>query len=268
MTHLYNSKREPRKAYGADSPALEAFYQTFAEDAPGVEQLNQAIYRMRDPNATEYNWVLPDNFHAGYKVEDVSFYNVEFMGGEETIAVKTQQPNAQDRALGANTVHSIDGYIVREMVRRCDYVSDVYIQLTKMLEYSSWRDVEPPHKPDADDKMVLTLWNHYLKTNCLSARILNHLKPTNLYMVKRERIMQSLESMPKKPFKILTVFDCFRCHPNYGNDVRKQYNQILSELADSTVMDSILSQATGKEWFIPKFDDIASDIMNANYALS
>lgn len=268
MTHLYNSKAEPRKAYGADSPALQAFYQTFAEDAPGVEQLNQAIYRMRNPEATEYNWVLPDNFHAGYKVEDILYYNVEFMGQQKTIAVKSQQPNDQDRALGANVIHSIDGMIVREIIRRCDYDVEVYTELAEMLMQETWLPASSHTKFTKDDEMVQTLWSHYQQTGFLSARIIDHLTMYNVYMVDYSVILKLLKSMPKKPFKVLAVHDCFRVHPNYGNDIREQYNNLLSLLANSTILDSVLSQATQKSWYVPKFDHIVTDIKDANYALS
>jgi hypothetical protein len=60
----------------------------------------------------------------------------------------------------------------------------------------------------------------------------------------------------------------FRAHPNYGNDLRRQYNQFLSEIADSDLISDIASQITGKDTVIPKLGDIGAKILEANYALS
>lgn len=60
----------------------------------------------------------------------------------------------------------------------------------------------------------------------------------------------------------------FRVHPNYGNDLRRQYNQILHDLAQSTLLISIGSQIVGEEVTADKYADLAPRILKTNYALS
>ena len=60
----------------------------------------------------------------------------------------------------------------------------------------------------------------------------------------------------------------FRVHPNYGNDLRRQYNQILHEIAKSKLLEFVASQVALDEVIAPKFDDIADAVLEANYALS
>ena len=60
----------------------------------------------------------------------------------------------------------------------------------------------------------------------------------------------------------------FRVLPNYGNDVRKQYNIILSEIARSELLNYLVSQIVGHPVTVIKKDDFADEILEANYALS
>lgn len=63
--------------------------------------------------------------------------------------------------------------------------------------------------------------------------------------------------------------DCFRCLPNYGNDLRKQYNILLSNIAKSNLLTFLLSQITGRYIKVGKLDDkLWEDVLDTNYALS
>lgn len=60
----------------------------------------------------------------------------------------------------------------------------------------------------------------------------------------------------------------FRCHPNYGNDLRRQYNQILHDMAKSDLLADLVSQLLGHRVSYTKFDDFADEILDADYTLS
>lgn len=61
----------------------------------------------------------------------------------------------------------------------------------------------------------------------------------------------------------------FRCHPNYGNDLRRQYNHILADICDSTLLSDICSQVAQQEVKTRKVGIIPREvILNANYTLS
>ncbi len=62
--------------------------------------------------------------------------------------------------------------------------------------------------------------------------------------------------------------DCFRCLPNYGNDLRRQYNQILSEIAGSNLLSYLASQITGTTVSVNKMGNLAPHILQADYTLS
>lgn len=82
------------------------------------------------------------------------------------------------------------------------------------------------------------------------------------------KVIQGLvDSLPEKPFPMISIHDCFRVHPNYGNDLRRQYNQILSEIAGSDLLAFIASQVTGEPVSVTKAGDISKKILKADYTL-
>lgn len=63
----------------------------------------------------------------------------------------------------------------------------------------------------------------------------------------------------------------FRVHPNYGNDLRRQYNRILFEIADSTMLQDLVDQITaptGRSITVEKEGLAPAGILQAEYALS
>jgi hypothetical protein len=89
-----------------------------------------------------------------------------------------------------------------------------------------------------------------------------------LLLVDEDKISNLIASLPLKPFDIIPVHDCFRVHPNYGNDLRRQYNLQLSLIAQSDMLQFLLTQITGKQVAIQKQANFATDILDADYALS
>lgn len=116
--------------------------------------------------------------------------------------------------------------------------------------------------------MVKEIWEAYKQSGFLTVRILDYLQPCNLNLVDVDVIAKLLMTLPDKPFDILAVHDCFRCHPNYGNDLRRQYNNILADINDSNMLTYITSQVLGKPVNAKKTGHIPRDvILNGNYTL-
>lgn len=265
MTALYGSKKEPKRVFGEDDQ-LDAFYAVMEEEVPGIWELNEALLTLTNPEATEYSWVLPDNFHVKTKVMTTVDQKVLFLGDVYIVPKKVQGPVELDLSLGANTVHSIDGMIVREIMRRCSFdqaiIEDIRITLESGLhDYKSAMDRE-------QDQLLMTLWEHYLVSGFLSARILELMDDQNMWWVDHTVILKLIYSMPKKPFQVLSVHDCFRVHPNYGNDLRRQYNQLLSEIAQSDMLQFLVDQIRPNEITVTKKGDLSLKVLESNYALS
>lgn len=156
--------------------------------------------------------------------------------------------------------------LVREMTRRCMYDPTRISWLKTLIqEKKHWGT----NKTTAADLKVISLWKHYQESGFLSARILDDLNPDNGGHVNMEVISELLESLPQKSFKILSIHDCFRCHPNYANDLRWQYNNQLHLLARSNMLGNLLTQILNRPITTGKADpDMFKDVLAANYALS
>jgi hypothetical protein len=264
MTAFYGSKAVPEEVFGKGK-LLGAFFQTLEEETPFIWELNRAFLNMWNPNALKYSWVLPDNFHVHVKVTDHVQEDVEFMGEMVTTFRKENMPTPTGRSLGANVTHSLDGLIVRELLRRCSFNREQKDSIQALINdgQSELRDEE-----SENDEMVIKLWELYHQSGYLSARILDYLDSGNIQMVDTDVIQDMLDSMPEKPFQVIPVHDCFRVHPNYGNDLRHQYNLQLSLIAGSNMLSFLLSQILGRPVPINKQSHFAQEILDTDYALS
>jgi hypothetical protein len=263
MTALYGSSAEPKRVFG-EGNQLAVFYQVMEELAPAAWELNQAFLGMWDPEALINSWVLPDNFHVHVKVMAKITERVHFMDEPFDTERKINAPTEEGRSLGANTIHSLDGMIVREMARRCNYdmatVSRVWMALDGVGSIGE----------DADDQMVMTLWGHYKESGYLSARILDHLYVDNIDLVDESLIIELLNSLPQRPFEVISIHDCFRCLPNYGNDLREQYNLQLMLIAKSKLLQFLVRQILNRDDLkvAPLDADLWKEIADTEYALS
>ena len=264
MTSLYGSQAEPKKVFG-EGMQLRVFYKMMIDAAPAAWDLNETFLEIWNSEALSHDWVLPDNFHVHVKVMKQVKETIHFMNQPHDVYYKVNEPTEEGRSLGANTIHSLDGMIVREITRRCDYDPNVVLKVTEALLFAgSGTSSDRP-----DDLMLIELWNHYVDTGYLSARILDYIDDKNVGLITPGPIWELIKSLPDKPFKVISVHDCFRVLPNYGNDLRWQYNNQLMLIAKSNILQNLLSQIVGRELVIGKLDEnMWKDVINTNYALS
>lgn len=235
------------------------------ELAPGAWKLNEAFLDMWQSENLSHDWILPDNFHVHVKVMSRVADTVHFLNQPFEVYRMENQASEKGRSLGANVTHSLDGFFVREITRRCMHNPERVAKIKYALSH-------PERKSNtnrANDRMVQTLWNHYLKSGFLSARILDHLNFGNAGLVDASVVLKLINTLPAKPFQVLAIHDCFRVLPNYGNDIRYQYTLMLHDLAKSNMLDYIVGQIVGKEVNIGKLDpEMYKDILASDYALS
>jgi hypothetical protein len=267
MTALYGSQAVPKQHFGEGS-MLEAFYATLQEALPGVWSLNCLLKQLWQDDALSHDWIMPDNFHVHIKEMNKIQKQVRFMDKPATVDITVNQGSIEGRSLGANVTHSVDGLVVREMRGRCDYDINTVMNLFQLCSRAEGGEEFEGTASRAKDEMVNTLWQNYELYGFLSVRILDNLDEQNFCLVDYEVLRDLLVSLPDVPFKILTIHDCFRCLPSYGNDLRRQYNQILSDISSSKMLSYITTQITGQYIPVTKTSDLSADILQSDYSLS
>lgn len=262
MTSLYGSKAQPKRVFGDGTPLLRLFYEVMQKHATGVWELNESLLGLWDPNALVNSWVLPDGFNVNVKVMDKIVEPIHFLNAPYELERLVNKPTQEGRSLPANITHSIDGMVVREMNRRCNFNYDKIIRVAEGFNYSGDRKDRPK------DQKLMQLWDRYKVSGFLSARVFDYVDNENIGLVDYKVLNQLIMTMPQKSFQVISVHDCFRCLPNYGNDLRRQYNQIMSEIAGSNLLSDIVSQLIHRPVKINKMGNLTQKVKEANYALS
>ena len=262
MTALYGSTAMPKAIFGEN---VDLFYETMEVMAPGAWDLNLSIQDLWDEiEGTTYDWVLPDNFYACIETNDKEIIPFKFLDEDYQVVQKVNARPKFHKGLGPNLIHSIDGMIVREMYRRCQYDPSTLARITDLII----KGANGTNGKSAE--IVQTLWKHYEDSGFLSVRILDYLHHDTIGLVNQTVIAELIQTLPARSFELVCVHDCFRCHPNYGNDLRRQYNHILADLNDSNLLAYIATQVAKQEITVTGMKRAISRnvILNGNYTLS
>ena len=120
MTHYYNSKATPKGLLSEEE--IEVFYGVIEGLLPGAEEIMHTINSCWNPNADHHSWIMPDG-HTVYVpiVEAINGVYSDSEFGDIPLRWYHQTKSNNFRSLCPNVIHSIDGYIAREMIRRCDF---------------------------------------------------------------------------------------------------------------------------------------------------
>jgi hypothetical protein len=253
MTSFYGSKAEPKNLFGEETPELEAFYQAAQVIAPGAWDLLQDLLASWKPYALQHCWVLPDGFDARIKVMTKKEARIEVDELDHatfTYEFYENQGQKSGLANAANLVHSVDAYVLRSMHRRCNYDRGMVEQAAALLEIEMIsRSLNPcTFIPDPQDPINVYL-DHFKRSAVADVVILPHLTAENTQFLSKEHLDGLVDivnnMLQYKPFELVTIHDEFKAHPNNINWVRYQYKEILAELAESNLLDDLLSQLHG-----------------------
>ena len=277
MTSFYGSKKKPKEIFGEATPELAAFYQAGQAMAPGAFELLQDLLDSWQPFALAHEWKLPDGYDARVKVMEKQECRIEVDELDHaTFTYLYYENQGTEKGLSnvANVIHSVDAFILREMIRRCNHGG------LNLQAYSDWIEAALLERSFSEPEVRTPLigehqyfLEQYTRSGMHTAAILPWLNAANVHDLPTE-LLHALKSMLNtmvryKAFPLITIHDSFAAHANNVNWVRHWYKEILAELADSHLLDDLLSQLHGMPGHFTKLsNNLSTYIRNSNYALS
>lgn len=233
------------------------------EVAPEAYDLRNILLNSWQSGALEHSWVMPDGFHVIIKnmVAKDTVIKVPELNSSFTHRFIANEGSDKGLSIPANCIHSVDSLVIREMNRRCNYDVDQLIKMSDLLLTD-----KRPRVPD-----------HQLnKTNFITVRDIEiHItKPKQIgqlrinYLTRLEKLVA--EMLQNKPFELVCIHDAMKAHGNNMNTVRYWYKEILAELADSHLMQSIIQQIhkDNSITLTRASEDLGDLIRNSNYGIA
>lgn len=257
MTWAYGSQKVPMRVF---NEYIDYFYKAIETEFKGANELMGILLNSWQPYEIRHEWLLPDN-HLAYcpvmqKVKER--YKVSELNYNATITYMVNEGSEYDLSNAANVIHSIDAYILRTMVRYCNYNKGVINAFIHKVNTAKYKDVQTNE--------IITRWK---ETNIADISFINYIDDVSVYPVEliNQLYNKCLMLLQYQPFEIITIHDSFACHANHCQRMRYYYNVILAELSDSTCIDDICSQIYGYRGSIDKGKSIREYILNSDYAI-
>ena len=281
MTAMYGSRKQPKSIFGIDTPELAAFYQAVQVICPGAWELLQDLLASWQPWALKHAWKLPDGYDAVVKVmkkiEDEPRNRIEVDELDHaTFTYIWYENEGSEKGLSnvANVIHSIDAYVLRCLIRLCNYDHKLITYVNSVVEEELLSRTFQGATPviERDERLDYYI-SQYTRSQMPDITIAQHLTEFNVGQCDTKHLQQLrviMESMlAYKPFEIVSIHDEFQCHANNMNHLRQQYINVFAMLADSEILADILGQLHGCTGRYPKRSaNLAQKIRGSNYMLS
>lgn len=266
MTNLYGSVDRPRKLLGEDN--LPYFYKAMQATMPNAYLLKNILVKEWNSTVDVQKWFTPDCHIAYCPVITTKKKEMIINTVPMEFTYKEQGTSDYQLSNGANAVHSIDAYIMREMTRRAMWDKEHIKKTLQLL-------TQKTNKKEKPNKQLNNLIQSYNLTKVVTLAIIEHLNEytvNSLSIEHREALTQLLIRLLKQPrFELIAVHDCFKCLPKYGNYLRYQYNEILANLAVSNIANFLLLQLSPNKYQLPQNQEMKNSlyslILNSNYGI-
>lgn len=270
IPHMYQSKSAPEQVFGDE---YETFLNAFHEVVPMADRVSSALAEAWDSNALEYTWTLPDGFEVYMPVTDtveisLPYLNHKFSYHYTKQMCKQKGKAKGTKALAANATHSYDAYILRELVRRCNYNT---LLVQNAYEALNQNKVLKGDRKKA--KKLRHLQELFNKFNMVSAVAFEYVDEASVSVIDssfRKALLDLAEDLlTVKSFEVQTIHDDFRCLPNFVVAMKLKYNQLLRETYVGTWGKYILEHLSGRKVNLPEINyTLADEMLDAPYAIS
>lgn len=122
MTYFYGSEAQPKATFG-EGDDLRLFFIAAKAVAPEAFDLRSILVSIWQPGALAHECVFPDHGTMYKRVYETIDYKVQepLLGSSFTFRTKINQGTLKGVSLAADITHGIDGYLLRELNRRCNF---------------------------------------------------------------------------------------------------------------------------------------------------
>lgn len=281
MAWGYGGSSHFKQLLGVKDEQLDVIMRDMAKSLNflGIYIFRQICLDAWSEDKIQYQWFLPDGYKVNWVITQDTFardwngnfvypankVNLELDGLKKQIdcrwaKVGTRSPKeAGTRSIGANAIHSLDAYLMREMVRRCK----------KSFNRDSLEGIEVGDL-NVKDVMAIELYGSYKETGMVSVNIMNHLNygdviPEDYY----NAIQEVLAKLPSEGFTVRPIHDEFACLASHANEMKTQFNMLIGELYNSNMLGYFNKVFDLKEFKKGTYSkDVYSNILESDYLLA
>lgn len=235
MTWLYGSQQEPERLFGKKGEQLrDAFEHAMYRASPGSYELMGTLLKSWQKDSRQA-WRQVDDFdvvNTTFVSEEVKIETPEL--GSFTYNLRKEVVSEFEAANAANLIHSMDSYVVRELIRRCSTPrTQIESWITELELNLAQEEVSIPKDPAS--------W--MAGRGMVSLYHLSHMTISDFshsYCQKQLDILRELVKF--KEFSVVTIHDSFGSLPSNCNYVRFCYKELLAEIAESDIIEYLLAQ--------------------------
>ena len=222
-----------------------------------------------DPAQLSYEFWLPDAVRVFKKVFDTKDWCYNFMDGQTIFHEKVNVPLEYSCEYAPNVVHSVDGFVAREIGRAMHYDPKWKEWLHNLYsDPSKWTYEEDEHGSRALMEHLLHLGENF---QFYSLRILHEANEHNIDLIPEEIFVYLFKSLAEKPCEVMEIHDSFGTQANYSMALMFQYRRILRDIWKSRMLAAIKDYLVhNPEGFtkVPVVDErVLNLIMSSVYAL-
>ena len=171
-----------------------------------------------------------------------------------------------------NVTHSVDAYVLRSVIRRASFDVQKVTAVSELIEAELTLRGFGEHSEGTMTDELQTMLDIYKFSNMHDISIIDCLTHETIACVPNEYLLWlsrcTQEMIARGSSPVVTVHDSYGALPSHCNTVRYHYKEVMAELAESTILEFIVSQIVGqKVTYIKKSNNLGDLIRNSNYGI-
>lgn len=229
MTINYGSTQQPKLIFGDD---VDKFMECMNKECSGPMYVNKVLQSLFSYYKLTHEWDMPDGFHVKVPSRRTNYYEGKGNADIDQIifGVDEPTPGQKDRGMAANTIHSLDAFVLREVIRMAKYDGKTLSKASHALTWNQEGFLASDYSEEGIN--VIQMWRN---TKILSARLIGIIadKPSIAQLLTKDekrKVLDLIYEIDPITFQIMPIHDCFRCHPNYTSLVQKYYRSVMARI--------------------------------------